>query len=294
MYNIHDIKPKYSIHQLKSFNDENNFLEAAVELLKQTIELLWIIVGLKYCEKDEYQNPITITKDDAVVAGNLIRLIKLNTSFLQNVCECRTEICLILSRCIAETQINIKYMLIESEERVRRNYIKYSLITEKDLWNTISAHISDRGGDVLPIEKRMKASIKLSFDDSDFDLEEVNRSSRWKSVASRAEAVAHSQFYNIFYGITSHSVHGNWQDILMNNLSKTEDGFKLEFEWTMPKSQLMDGPIFLNLELVKLFVDKELSADSNNEILNIKCDLLEDYFGDLTISHEEFLKKNDR
>src|SRR4051812_12224368 len=108
------IEPKYSDDEVANFDTEDKFMDASVELLKQTIELLWTTVGLKYCDADGI--PKTINKDDAVIAGNLIRLIKLNTSFLQNICENKLEICYILNRCIAETAINIKYMLVEGEE----------------------------------------------------------------------------------------------------------------------------------------------------------------------------------
>lgn len=114
-------------------------------------------------------------------------------------------------------------MLVESEERVKRNYIKHSLINEKELWETILSNVKDRGNDKLPIEERMQISIQNSFDKSDFELEDVNRSSKWKSIKSRADEVAGEMFYSVFYGIASHSIHGDWQDILFNNLTKPEE-----------------------------------------------------------------------
>ena len=103
---IEKIIPKYTELNISEFENENEFMDAYVELLKDTIKCLWHLVHLKYC--DENSNPKEINKDDAVVGGNLNRLIKLNTSFLQNVCENKTEISLIINRCIAETAINIK------------------------------------------------------------------------------------------------------------------------------------------------------------------------------------------
>jgi hypothetical protein len=103
---------------------------ALVELHKQVIQLLY-----KCCEQylNSDDSPKTISKEDAVIAGNMARLIKLNKSFLQNICEQKSEICFILDRCISETCLNIKYMLLKGEENVRRNYIRYSLITEKKI-----------------------------------------------------------------------------------------------------------------------------------------------------------------
>lgn len=285
---LRNIKPKYSLSELEGFDDENSFMDAYVELLKQSITLLYLTVGERYCEGEEGL-PKKISRDEAIVAGNLTRLIKLNTSFLENICNGKLEICYILSRCIAETAINTQYILTEGEERVLRNYIKYSLITEKELWNTIQENVSKREDEKLHIEHRMQTSIKNSFEKSDFDLEDVSKSSKWKSIAKRAEVVAGDQFYKVFYGIASHSIHGNWQDILMNNLSKNSDGFEINLQWNRPRPQIMDGAIILNLLVADTFVKKE--ELDNKEIYDEKIEILREYLECIQINHEEFLKK---
>jgi len=289
MNEIIDILPKYIEKDIAKFDSENDFMDAFVELLKQTIELIWRIVGFKYCDIDG--EPKVINKDEAVLAGNLTRLIKLNTSFLQNICESKLEICYIINRCLAETAVNLKYILIDGEERVKRNYIKNSLITEKELWETILNNVRERGGDILPIEKRMKESIKNSFDNSDFEIEEVNRSSKWKTIKGRAEVVAGEMFYSVYYGISSHSIHGNWQDILINNLQKVENGFKLKLDWQSPRPQIINGPIFLNLGIINQFNDVELKNDPNYVIIQEKCKTLSDYHRILTQYHEKWISK---
>jgi hypothetical protein len=180
-------------------------------------------------------------------------------------------------------------MLIEGEEKVLRNYVKNSLITEKELWNTIIKNIEKNENQKLHIEHRMQTSINRSFEDSDFDLEEVNRSSKWKSLSKRAESVADPMFYNIYYGLGSHSVHGNWQDILMNNLKRYEDGFKLNMEWNQPKPQILDGPIALNLKLTKTFVENQKLE--YEDLFIEKINILEKYQSDLINAHEIFLSK---
>lgn len=289
MNEIDNILPKYTDAEIEKFDSEDNFMDAYVELLKQTIELIYRVVGLKYCDVDGV--PKKIDKDEAVVGGNLTRLIKLNTSFLQNICEGKLEICYIINRCIAETAINTKFLLIEGEERVKRNYIKNSLITEKELWETILTNIKDRSGDVLQIEERMQKSIQNSFDKSDFDLDEVKRSSKWKSIKERANLVAGEMFYSVFYGISSHSIHGNWQDILLNNLKKLEDGFELNLQWNRPRPQIIDGAIILNLDIVKIFCERELQNDPIAILIIEKCKTLNNYQLDLTQNHEKWMSK---
>jgi hypothetical protein len=286
---IKNIFPKYTNTEIERFDSEDKFMDAYVELLKQTIELIYRVIGLKYCDIDGV--PKKIDKDEAVVGGNLTRLIKLNTSFLQNVCEGKLEICYIINRCIAETAINTKFLLIEGEERVRRNYIKNSLITEKELWETILSNVKDRSGDILPIEERMQKSIQNSFDKSDFDLDEVKRSSKWKSIKERANIVAGEMFYSVFYGISSHSIHGNWQDILFNNLKKLEDGFELNLQWNRPRPQIIDGAIILNLDIVKIFCERELKNDTTADLIIEKCKILYDYHSNLTQNHEKWMLK---
>lgn len=289
MNEIDNILPKYTHTEIEKFDSEDNFMDAYVELLKQSIELIYRVVGLKYCDIDGV--PKKISKDEAVVGGNLTRLIKLNTSFLQNICDGKLEICYIINRCIAETAINTKFLLIEGEERVKRNYIKNSLITEKELWETIITNVKDRNGDVLPIEERMQKSILNSFDKSDFDIDDVNRSSKWKKIKERADMVAGEMFYSVFYGISSHSIHGNWQDILLNNLKKLEDGFELNLQWNRPRPQIIDGAIILNLDIVKTFCERELNGETTGKAIIDKCKVLSEYHFDLNQNHEKWLMK---
>jgi len=285
---LNNIKPKYSKTELAKFTNEGQFMDACVELLKQSITLLFLIVKDRYCEGED-GFPKTISRDEAIVGGNLTRLIKLNTSFLENICNEKLEICYILSRCIAETVINIQYMLIEGEERVLKNYIKYSLITEKELWKTIKNNIKDRKDAKLNIEERMLSSIENSFEASDFSLDDVNRSSKWKSIAKRAEVVAGEQFYSSFYGIASHSIHGNWQDILTNNLTEDEGKFKINLEWNRPRPQIMESTIIMNLIVTKLFIEKEGLPEKVKYLKKIK--VLAEYKKDITEAHESFLNK---
>jgi hypothetical protein len=287
MYDLEKIEPKYSTEEISSFKNEEQLLEATVELLKQTIELIYIITGLRYC--DQEGNSRQVSREEAVIGGNLVRLIKLNTSFLQNICELKSEIAFIVSRCIAETAINIKYMLIEGGKKVKRNYIKFSLITEKDLWNTIKENTARRNGDTLGIEERMRKSIKRSFETSDFDLDEVSNSSKWKSISSRAEKVAPPDFYDIFYGVSSHMIHGNWQDILFNHIKRKGKELFLNFEWVRPRPQIMDAPITLNLDIVKTFAKKELNEISVKGLLLKKCQILLNYHEELVDRHEKMM-----
>lgn len=289
MYSIREIKPKYSNIEISDFKSNHDFMDAYVELLKDSIECLYNIVYIKYYNVND--TPKKINRDDAIIGGNLVRLIKLNISFLENVCNGKTEICLIINRCLAETYINLKYLLINGEDNVKRNYIKNSLITEKELWNVIKENINSREEDTLNIEKRMQISINNSFEKSDFEIEDINKSSKWKSIKNRAESIAGDQFYSVFYGIASHSIHGNWQDILTNNLEKFEDGFMLNLSWYEPKPQLMDTAIIFNIDIVKVYLEYEFENINYAEQLKRNYNTLLLYERTLNELHEKFLQQ---
>jgi hypothetical protein len=69
---LHKIEPKYSKVELTEFKNENQFMDAYVELLKQTITLLYLIVGDRYCEGKE-GIPSKINRNEAIIGGNLTR-----------------------------------------------------------------------------------------------------------------------------------------------------------------------------------------------------------------------------
>ena len=291
MNKLSSIIPKYNKRQLKNFQSENQYMEAVVELLKQSIELIYLIVDERYCYGEEGL-PKSINRDEAILAGNLTRLIKLNTSLLENICNRKTEISQIVLRCIAETYINIAFMLNSSDDRVFMNYIKYSLITEKELWNKIIENIKERNGAVQDIELRMQKSIQTSFIDSDFEFDKVNRSSKWKSISERARMVSGEQFYKVYYGIASHSIHDNWQDILFNHLTPEGKEFKINLEWNKPRPQIVDGAIAMNLDLVKLFVAKEKINKQGDYQETVT--LLQSYHNELMKSHENHMHNEEK
>jgi hypothetical protein len=277
---------KHSEEEVAKLNNKNAFMDAYIELHKETIKMLWQIIDLKYCNEND--DPITIDRDNAVIGGNLLRLNKLNLSFLENFCNNKLEICSIINRCLAETAINLKYLLLDDNNQIR-NYIKNSLITEKELWGVIKSNIEERGEEASGIETRMQNSILKSFEQSDFELDDVNRSSGWKTFRSRADKVSIDMFYSVYYGMSSHAIHGNWQDILSNNLKKVEGGFKLDLNWQKTGPQIIDGPIILSLDVMSIFIKKELSSDNNSTLLLDNIKTLLDYQSSLMSAHEKWM-----
>ncbi len=288
---MHKIKLKFTKEEISNFINEGEFMSANVELHKNSIALLHKIIHLRYFDFKDI--PKKLNRDEAILGGNIIRLTKLNTSLLQNVCENKLEICFILCRCIYETQINILYFLKNGEVNIFKNYVKNSLITEKEFYNNIEENIRNRNGEELPIEKSMKESISNSFDISDFEIEELNRSSSWKNLKKRLDKINVtnnlSQTYNIFYGLSSHSIHGNWQDLVQHHISQDGEFFTLNYEWNSPKPNLLYAVIIFNLIISREFAYKELEVNSKEDVRH-DIEILSNYHDFLVLKYDEFRK----
>ena len=139
---------------------DTTLMSEYVELHKKIIEKLYRYVEYHYFDANDA--PQLLSKNDAVIAGNFARLIKLNVSILQHVCECKGEILMILLRCYIETYVNIKYFL-STDNTVKEAYIKDSLSNEVKFSETIKTNITNRDGNILDIEKRMIDSINKAL-----------------------------------------------------------------------------------------------------------------------------------
>tara|TARA_R110000737_G_scaffold103482_1_gene136739 strand:- start:49 stop:924 length:876 start_codon:yes stop_codon:yes gene_type:complete len=283
-------KIPFEVYEIEEYKTEDEFMFALVELYKLMIEQLYSFCNHKYQDQNGEFN--TMSRMDSVIAGNVARLIKLSTSFLQNICEGKSEICFILDRCIAETCINLKLILLNPEEKSKQDYIKYSLKTEKKLHDTITKNIESRDGIELPIEKRMKESIESSFNSSGLELKDVNKNFKWKNVYERTKAIGEEFYYKTHYGISSHSIHGNWQEIMFNHLNENENGFQINLSWKKPRPQLIEGSLLQILDTTKIIIENEIVNETiKKELLN-NYKLLLAASSLLSFKHEELINNS--
>ena len=201
----------------------------------------------------------------------MIRLNKLQIGLLDQICQDRMEISFILFRCLAETLINLKYLLDGSSTTIFDEYIEYSLRTEKRLLNTINENISKRGS-VLPIEKRMRDSIDNSFKTSLFSPEQVNEKSTeaWgETIYRRAKKINMEKEYMALFSLPSHVVHGNWQDLIMHHLQHENGEFSPNPDWGRVRPQPVFVSAYFSALINKLYLEKIIpNCDDTNQINN--------------------------
>jgi len=134
----------------------------------------------------------------------------------------------IVSRCLSESAIIIRWLCQkDTPERVRR-FICYSLKPELELENQIRKKSSNRG-ELIPLEERMLASIGRSFEAGDVTREDISLSKGLPQLSQMLEALGSDRLeYTVTQRIGSHHVHGSFMSLLTDYLERDEDS-----EWKL-------------------------------------------------------------
>lgn len=217
------------------FTSEWDHMAIAVDLLREAASY----VCISACIMGDQP---TWSRDQAMIGGHAVRLFKLLSALLDQVCQRRRETADILLRLVFETCVNVRFMIREWSPELADSYVRVSLRHERKLRDTIEANVSTRNGEVLPIEGRMLRSIDRAARLAGVSLDTVDlkQKAAWggKHLAQKAKEIGWLGAYDAVFGGMSHNVHGSWQDLLTHHLKADEDDrFVPELDWTTPRPQ---------------------------------------------------------
>ena len=223
----------------------------------------------------------------------MVRISKLQLALLDQTIQKRLEIAFIIFRCLAESLINLDYLLKRDSDDVFDEYIEYSLREEKRLLIRIKNNVAKRGYE-LPIEKGMISSIEQSFETSSFVPEQVDETNwtPWgEKIYKRAETVGLEDAYFALFSLPSHSVHGNWQDLIAYHLKHENGEFSPNTQWGYPRPQFLFTIALFSADTNKLYLDKILQDCQDKDQIN---KLLDDIILRVRVAdelHEQFLNQ---
>lgn len=239
--------------KIRAFKSENKFTRLGVELLVEVGSYVCIAASILP------PPPHRWNRHEAVTIGHLVRLYKLISAMLDQTCQHRRETTFIFGRLAFECIVNIMYLIENDDDEVTKSYIEYSMRHEKKLRDTIINNIQARGGEALNIEGRMLRSIESSAKRSGVDLDKITNQKNWagKNLFEKAKSVGLENAYLGAFAGPSHSVHGNWQDLLEYHLEADDDGYVADLKWHKPRPQLLSTLAHLTAEtLIAFFVSK--------------------------------------
>ena len=220
---------------IETFTNEWDYVWIAVELLKESAS--YVCIGANILgEKPSWD------RNHAIIGGNAVRLFKLLSAFLDQVCQKRRETADILARLVFETAVSTRYLISFFSNELAMSYVKSSLRHERKLLDRINGNVASRAGVMLPIEDRMLKSLRRTAELAGIPLEEIDLSNRapWgnKNLYEKAVAIGWGELYDGMFGGMSHNVHGSWQDLYTHHLqSDNEYRFTPDLDWNRPRPQ---------------------------------------------------------
>ena len=271
---------------IAEFQSEGQYVGVAVDLVIEVGSYAYIAANL-------FKDPaMRWSRDEAILGGQLVRLFKLLDALLDQTCKHRREISMVITRLIFECIVNLRYMITNASDNLFNSYRSYSLQHELKLLKHIEENIAARGGDSLPIEGRMIRSINLSFQASALTRQDVenHRQRNWSglNLYERAERVGLGQAYLAAFGGGSHSVHGNWQDMLEYHLEKLDDNsYRPNLDWHMPRPQILETLAVLVADALIDYATYFIEGDAAEFVERLEN--LQNRAHQLSALHEAFL-----
>lgn len=270
---------------LRRFCSEEDFTGLAVSLLVEVGSHVCVAACLLPADKKFWN------RNQAILGGLVARFFKMISALLDQTCQHRRETSFVFSRLAFECIVNVRYIIAAESEGLYQAFVAYSLRHERQLYDRISKNIKERGGESLPIERRMIASIERSFVSSEISVDGVipETYAPWKSknLFDRASFIGLGEAYLGLFGGPSHSVHGNWQDLLEYQLEKTDTGFLPDLEWHRPRPQPLFVIGILGVEMLVDYVT-HLVGDAAQPLVD-ELNELRDRISLANSEHETFL-----
>jgi Family of unknown function (DUF5677) len=232
-------------------------------------------------------------RDRAVVGGNVVRLYKIVSAMLDQTVQRRRETSFVFARLGFETVVSIRYLIKHFSPDLINSYVKNSFKHEVRLRKKIEGNIANRGGDVMPIEKRIMNSIDRAFAIAGLESVDLNsfRERDWggKNLREKTVDLGLEDAYLAAFGGPSSSIHGDWSDIYSHNLETEGDGkFQPNLNWGHPRPQLLSVMSQLSITAV----DDFFGFIAGEEIQKLARERLTDLFKRVEafdLMHEKYL-----
>lgn len=242
---------------LQKCREKGQFGSLWFDLYKEAGNLLTVVSAAQVSYDG---NALKLERNQAICVGLLVRQSKLMLSVvkLSSGIE-HGETVQVLNRCIVESVVNVRYLLLKDSEEVYDRFVKGSFKPERELYDLIHENIRLRDGERLVIEESMLRSILDKCKSSGVAIEEINsKAGSWGgSFKNRVEALEFGEWaYTVLQGIPSHAVHGTWMDLLSNHLLREEEGFEPNFDHLQTDGELLMPVSLLVMAAAKEYLDR--------------------------------------
>ena len=284
--------PKVDIGSIVGETSPSKITTLAFELYKETIRVLNLAAHIL----DQAASASGgLTRNQAICAGLLIRMVKFMIAVLQLTCkDDRGEVVLSLTRSIMESAFDLEFLVRANDDKHFDDFVEHSLGAERELYDLILANIAKRNNDsVLPIEQRMLRSIDRLCDVSGVKIEDVHP--KWSSWAGglkqRLQFLQKEEQYVFMHRLPSHAVHGTWVDLYKQHLEydlKTKL-FSTRSKWRPTDARTFGPTSVFVLCAVEPYVEKFFSTIPESKLLLERIDDLRSRVIVVDAAHERLI-----
>jgi hypothetical protein len=202
------------------------FAHEAVAVLKELLQSVTLVARVR--RGDQEGEPRSLSRNEAILAGQMVRLAKLHQGLLEYCSPPRMELFAFVLRGAVETAVNLRYLLEHGSPDVFDAYVQDSLRLDKQLHDRINETVKARSGAVMPMEYGLLEGIERAFRTAGVALDGVSAKSRaaWTEggIKGRFTALGLERLYASYFAVQSNYVHGAWQELYEHHLTMRPDG----------------------------------------------------------------------
>jgi hypothetical protein len=186
--------------------------------------------------------PHVMPRNQAICAGLLIRIAKfISAIVVLTATQESREVTMALMRCILDTAVTIRFLILQNEDAIYDEFVRRGLSPEAELFDLVNRNVAARGGESLPVERRLLKTITDLVAASALRIDDVPRHHRdWGGgLRKRLIALGIEDTYAGTQRIPSHAIHGTWVDLLIHHLEQTETGWRLQPDFSRIDTRLL-------------------------------------------------------
>jgi len=257
-----DVKP---IHDCKTLHESGGI---AFELYKEACR---VVAFSAHILDETAAAQGGFARNQAICAGLMVKISKFMVAVVQlSTGDDRGEIVVGVNRIILESAVSLEFLARSGDDKYFDQFVDFSLGPERELYDQIQANISARHGEVLPIEKRLLASIDRVCAASGIKIDQVDRKHRdWgENVRNRLKALGKESLYAV-YRTGSHAIHGTWPDLFSGHLTYDENAkvFQPDTKWTRVGTRMLAPIAILVLGAIDPYLERFFPAAHEKDVL---------------------------
>lgn len=270
-------QPEWAL--LEEPEDENPFMTAGVELLKEAMTLAAMAA--------ELYRPEPMARDEAIRCGLLVRAVRLMRSSLRDVCDGDGEQQIAIFRQLLDTATTLLYLHEDVDGSRHQAYVLDSLVAEREFLRTIETQQAQTG-EALDIERRIQRSIDRTAASAGVNPAEIpaRGSIGWPSSQQRIAALGPTAYDAFRTG--SAAIHGTWSDLERNYLQSVDGGFRSRLDPLTPRPQPLFAGALLICEMAGTYLESA-GTDDERTLLDPALDGLLERLSRADRAHEAYL-----